>query len=606
TVTSAATDVNGQPGSASPLSVYVRSGSNAEPKVTQSVLARSEISDSVVINAVGDGIQMVGFVVLDSAGGQIKRDSVSLATPYASNVQRSMALNLPPTAQGTKVFVYSFAKDQSGRVGYSVKVGATSPQALQTAAYADSTLVAFGQTFALPRSGIIGDIAVDPVHGNVFLSNTNYNLLEVWQNSTQKFSANGVAVGALPWGMDISTDPSVLLVANSGGTNISEVSIGTSDPNAITENLAKRILTRNTVVYVLHQSETATVDTLGDTTIVYHQSYEGPIEYSDRPQYVEQGAGGLIYYSTRTTSSATPGTIRVLDPTQAVADPRHIWQYGAEASDPTQIAIFNLDFLDVYKAPTGTNQSDIIYACDHTPGTATSTQCFTDSTAVGIQAKLQAAVGSDIEEVTGLDVTSLALTDTTFVARSGDRKWIGFGEGDTKSTAGRIIMAHDAATFAGLTVSGLIPIHDVIENASDFVTGLAIDSTGLLVGAHGSDQSYFAAVPDYLHLRLQGTYDSADQGAGIAFDPGANGFTTDGTDQVAFVASASGKIEIVDVAHYNNRGTLQLKYGLYGPIRATRPLPGDPADVIMKLYGMSTQGLVVINLRAADIKPPSP
>jgi hypothetical protein len=604
TVTSAATDVNGQPGAAAPVSVVVRSGSNAEPKVTQAVLARSEITDSITVNANGDGIQTVGFVVLDTLGVQLKRDSIGLTAPYASNVQKRVALNLDPSTQGTKVFVYTFAKDQAGRVGYSIKAGTTIPQGNEASAFTDSTLVAFGQTFALPRSGLVGDIAVDPLRGNVFLTNTTHNLLEVWSNTTHTFAANGVAVGALPWGMDISTDPNVLLVANSGGTNISQVNIASSDPNAISEDLSKRILTRNTVVYVLHQTFTTNVDSANDTTLVYHLTAEGPIVYSDRPQYVEQGAGGLIYYSTRTTSSATPGTIRVLDPSQAVPDPRHIWQYGDRAADGNQIVIFNIDSLDIIKAPAGSdNISDNVVACDHAPGTATTGACVVDSTAAGMVAQLQTAVSSDVQAVTGLDVTSLDLTDTTFVARSGDRKWVGFGEADTKDKGGRIIMAHDAATFGGLQVSTTIPIHDVIENASDFVTGLAIDSTGLTVGAHGSDQSYFASVPDYLHLRLQGTYNSADQGAGIAFNPGANGYSTDGPDQVAFVASASGKIEIVDVAHYNNRGTLQLKYPVYGPLRATRPLPGDPADVVLKLYAMSTNGLVVINLRASDIKP---
>jgi hypothetical protein len=610
TVASAATDVNGQPGSAAPVSVFVRSGSNAEPIVTQNVLARSEIGDSITINANGDGIQMVGFVVLDSVGHQLQRDSLALAAPYASNVSQRVPLSLSATTQGTKVFIYSFAKDQANRVGFSVKTGVAIPQGTEAAAYIDSTRVAFGQTFAMPRSGVVGDIAVDPVHGNVFLSNTNYNLLEVWNNATHTFATNGVAVGALPWGMDISsTNGNTLLVANSGGTNISQVNIGTSDPNAITENLAARILTRNTVVYVLHQSVTFNVDTAGDTSLVYHLSYDGPTVYSDRPQYVEQGAGGLIYYSTTTTASATPGTIRVIDPTQAVADPRHIWQYGAQASDASQIAIFNVDYLTVFKAPSGaTNVSDQVYACDHTPGTANSSKCFVDSTAAGIMTQLQAApVNSDIQEVLGLDVASLALTDTTFVARSVDRKWIGFGEADTKGTAGRIIMAHDAATFNGISVSGTIPIHDVIENASDVVTGLAIDSTGQQVGAHGLLESYFASIPDPLHLRLQGTYNSADQGAGIAFSPGANGTGTSNlADRIAFVASAGGKIEIVDVAHYNNRGTLQLKYPVYGPLRVTRPLPGDPADVVLKLYVMSTNGLVVINLRASDIQPGAP
>ena len=608
TVTSSALDVNGQPGAPSPISVMVRSSTNAEPRVTQTVLPRSEVSDSITISATGGGIQQIGFVVLDSVGSQIQRDSVSLAPPYASNVLQAIPLDLPVSTQGSKVFVYSFAKDQAGRVGYSVKAGVALPQSVESAAYADSISVAYGQTFALPRSGLVGDIAVDPVHGNVFLSNTSYNLLEVWNNQTQTFATNGVAVGSQPWGMDISTNPSVLLVANSGGTNISEVNINASNPNAITENLSARILTRNTVVYVLHQAQTATVDSAKDTTITYTQSYEGPISYSDRPQYVQQGAGNLIYYSTKPTTAATPGTLRVIDPTQAVADPRQIWQYGGLSADATQIAIFNVDYLSVIKAPAGSvNVSDSIFACDHTPGTALPQTCVTDPTAAGIEAKLKAAVNSDIQEVVGLDVTTLNLNDTTFVAKSGDREWIGFGEGNTQGSPGRIIMTHDAPTFDGLSVSGSISMQDVINNASAIVTGLAIDSTGQLVGAHGSQASYFASIPQPLNLRLQGTYQSQDQGAGIAFSPGANGPTTANlNDRIAFVASANGTIDIVDVAHFNNRGTLRLKYGLYGPIRATRPLPGDPSDIVLKLYGMTTNGLVVINLRASDIKPGSP
>ena len=35
-------------------------------------------------------------------------------------------------------------------------------------------------------------------------------------------------------------------------------------------------------------------------------------------------------------------------------------------------------------------------------------------------------------------------------------------------------------------------------------------------------------------------------------------------------------IEIVDVAYYINRGKLQLKNPIYGPLRASGPMPGDP------------------------------
>ena len=72
---------------------------------------------------------------------------------------------------------------------------------------------------------------------------------------------------------------------------------------------------------------------------------------------------------------------------------------------------------------------------------------------------------------------------------------------------------------------------------------------------------------------------------------------------MAFVANSTGSIEIVDVSYYISRGRLLTKNGLYGPLRATGPLPGDPPEVILKLYGLTPGGLVVIDLRASDIKP---
>src|SRR6185295_9992548 len=98
--------------------------------------------------------------------------------------------------------------------------------------------------YALPRQGTVGDIAVDAARGNVFLSNTDFNLLEVWQNTTavKGFAPGGVPVGSLPWGMFISNNPDTLLVANSGGTNISRVYIGSTTAGSLHEDLGARIL----------------------------------------------------------------------------------------------------------------------------------------------------------------------------------------------------------------------------------------------------------------------------------------------------------------------------------------------------------------------------
>jgi hypothetical protein len=105
---------------------------------------------------------------------------------------------------------------------------------------------------------------------------------------------------------------------------------------------------------------------------------------------------------------------------------------------------------------------------------------------------------------------------------------------------------------------------------------------------------------------LQGKYDSFDNGAGIAFHPNADGVLTPANERLAFVGAASGVIEIVDAAYYIGRGKLQLKNTIYGPLRASPPMPGDPPSVVMKLYAVSQKGLIVIDLTADDIKAGPP
>ena len=102
--------------------------------------------------------------------------------------------------------------------------------------------------------------------------------------------------------------------------------------------------------------------------------------------------------------------------------------------------------------------------------------------------------------------------------------------------------------------SPLVTIQDLTDNASEKIFGIALDKTGGTVASHGS-QAYFATVSDPFHLRLQGKYDSFDDGAGIAFHPDANGVLTPQDQRLAFVGSASGNIEVVDIAYYIRRGT---------------------------------------------------
>ncbi|MEO7085301.1 MAG: hypothetical protein ABI442_17980 [Gemmatimonadaceae bacterium] len=598
TVTATAVDVDRQPGASTPIAIFVRSASAAVPKVFQTVLPKSEFSDSVSVRATGEGITTIGLIIRDSTNAIIQGDTVRLPAPYNANVQANIALALPPSQQGKKLGITAFAIDQAGRVGYAIPTTQGTSQGNVNAALIDSTVVVYGRTYSLPHQGTIGDIAVDAGRGNVFLSNTSFNLLEVWQNATAtKGFAQGVPVGSLPWGMAISNNPDTLLVANSGGTNISRVFIGATDATRIREDLPNRILTRNSYVF------TVTIQKDQNTGKIRLTS-AGPFSYSDRPQYIAQSTGGRIFYSTRPTTVAPAGTIRWLDPSLPVPDPRQVWQYGTfmQSTDQTY-ALFNVDSIAIGATLPSSAASDTLFIWDHPYGQRSGVIAVSDTIPLNAIASAIAR-GSDAEAVLRLDVASLPLTDTTFVAASGNRNWIAFGEGH-KAGAGRVIMVADSMGAVPNFFSPLVTISDLTNNASEQVFGLALDLTGGTVASHGL-QTYFASVADPFHLRLQGKYDSFDNGAGIAFHPSSDGLKTPVGQRLAFVGASSGVIEVVDVAYYINRGKLQLKNPIYGPLRASGPMPGDAPGVIMKLYAVSTQGLVVIDLTSADIKPGPP
>jgi hypothetical protein len=594
TMTPAAVDVNRLPGGSIPHIVFVRASPPPPPLVTQQVPTRAEVIDTVVITASGDGIRSAGFIVRDTTGAELRRDSVVYGSPYSSPQRLSMSLNLPPTTQGQKVAVTSFAYDQNGRVGYSVAAQVTTPQTDPARAFVDSALIVHGRTYKLPRQGVAGDVAVDVARGHVFVSNTKFNRLEVWRGDLTQFDPLGVAVGSEPWGMAIGNDPNILLVANSGGTNISQVDINQVDPRNIKEILAQRILTRNTYLFVVEEERDPNSGKV-------RLSLAGPFSYSDRPQYLQQSAGGRIYYSTKPTPTAPEGTIRWLDPALTVPDPRQIWQYGTNSASTNTYVVFGSDSAMVIQLPATDPNPDTLVLWDHPYGTA-STSALEGRGPTTVQAAVALGDSSDVEVVAGLDYTSLALTDTTFVATSGNRVWVAFGEGNTAGRAGRVMLVKDTVGPAPGVFSPGVTVRDLIDNAAEPVFGIALDSYGKTLLVHGQ-QSYFAAIEDPFHLRLQGKYDSFDVGAGVAFHPNADGITSLEADRVGFVASSNGTIEIVDVAYYVSRGKINIKGKFYGALRASLPFPTDPSNVVLKLFGLTPEGLVVIDLTAQDIKP---
>ena len=629
TITASAFDVTGNPGSAPPRVVFVRQIGTSAPRVTQVVPGRMEATDSITIIATGDGITRVGFRIRDLNGNLLKDTSVA-TLPVASNVRRDMQINLASTHQGKSVRVSSYADDQLGVRGFSVTNTIAGSQTDSLLAHADSSLIVYGQSFALPRDGVVGDIQVDTARSRVLISNMNANRLEVWENASRVFDVNGVAVGSQPWGMASSVHRDTLLVANSGGTNISRVFLGPigGPVSSMREVLSQRIRTRTNFLWRFTESF--------DGAGAQHFSEPAPILYSDRPQFIGQTTDTVIYFSTRPTASAPEGTVRYIDPRQQFPDLR-TFVFVREMATTTKNYVFvDIDSAKVQTQGTGFN--DTLYVYDHRPGTDSVSRLVKIPTIAGADPRFvnglppgprTAIMALDSIFATGtcevrkittnpplakltqlpncsdagiiFNVDPVGITDTTFVALSADKNWIAFGQGNANPG---FMMMGQATPNSGLDpfFSPIITQFDLTNQASERVFGLAIDSTGLTVAAHGS-QSFFSAVDLPFHLRLQGIYgDAGTGGAGIAYHPRANGTGSLTCERLAFAADGARSIHAVDLAFFIRRGRFDLKHQLYGPIRVSRPLAGDDPTIVLKLYGISlTGGLTVIDLRASDI-----
>jgi len=556
------------------------------PLVYQTVPARLEAGDSLDITARDpDGlVKAIGFVVKDSTGAQVHSAEITV-TP-AQQIVRRLVWDLPLSLRGRGLFVIAYAADQANHKGFAVPNGATIPVAADGLAKRDPAVYAFGTTTDLPAGSLGADIAVDTTRGRVYVSNIDKNQLEAFTYGASISKLAAVSVGAMPWGMTIDNSGSFLLVANSGGTNISRVDLSTR-----TE--VGRIKTANAYLYDVSYSK----DELSGG---YKYTPSAPIDYSDRPQYIAQSASGALYYSTRPTTEATPGTLRridnFLDPR---AEPRQIWQYGVASRG--HWVILNADDVDVVAGQNGV--PDSIVVCDHAVGADPSTsQCVQDATIPGAVAALR-AMGANVADVKDLNVASLSLPDTNFVAVGGDRRRVAFGEANSGGAAGRVMLVFDpSGTAAGNeTYSAPIDVKDLTNNASDRVFGIAINGNSTNVAVHGVE-TFFADSS----LRLQGKFATFNTGAGVAFHPeNVDEETADLAARVAFVASGDASIQIVDTYSYRLRGRIPIRANLYGPLRAVPPTPAERATtptLVVKLFGLTSEGLVMIDVHASDIK----
>jgi hypothetical protein len=451
-----------------------------------------------------------------------------------------------------------------------------------------------GRTVGFPQGALIADAVVDTLRELLLLSDFNFGIVRPFDLANDEFERS-VPVGSSPWGMFIDNSLDQLLVGNSGGTNVSVVSLGPRvTGGASIGNEVDRYQTQDLKVYRVIED----YDALGRR--IFPVTF---FEYSDRPQFVAQAANGSILYSTVPALAGKAGTIREYDPVDR--EIRFFIQYADRipTTGQPEIQIINAD--SVLEGPGSTH----FFVCDHTRGAAWNVgrSCIRADSLPDAQAgvaTMRTSADWDTEVYTQLDIPSIALQDTTFLAASGDREYIAFGEGDTPDRAGRIILYRSADT----TITNSLLVSDLPGNAEQQVRGLALNRDGSLGVARGTHAYFFG--PDYPGgpnvLRLLGqNEDINDSGTGAALHPDNDQFSnTVDTERLSFLGSDDASLEIVDAYYYSfSRGTLFIRDPIAGPVRITRRFPADPPEVVLRVYGVTENGVVVIPVLSTDIVP---
>ncbi len=438
-------------------------------------------------------------------------------------------------------------------------------------------VIASGRTVELPTGGVIMDAAVDTVRKNLLLTNMGRNRVEVFRLETETFGA-AIGVGSEPWGLTLDRSGDQLLVANSGGTNVSVV-----DLEQERELEQQRFFAPDAVIFDLELRD-------GDSGLQFilypFPTPESP-SFSDRPQYIAVDSFGNYIYSTRTTSVGDIGTARKA--------------YFPEGADRSEVKLFvehghnelTQDFwafAHVDSIGLGFEEvtPGVYYAgltlFDHVPGFPDSIISATANTSEidpveNAWARL-VGKGSDAYVDAGArwNIPSFGFSDTTFVTASGDGGWVLIGEGGTTPT-GRVMM-YRASQRDTTDLSSTLRVWDEVINAADEVHGVGLNYDGTLGVARGLSAYFFDT-----ELQLNGRVElpGAGTGTGAALHPlHANQKTLENLTgaynpdtHLAFVGTSDGTIDIIDTFKFTRVGQITLRDVITGPLRAILPFPED-------------------------------
>ncbi len=557
------------------LNVQPLSAINSTPVVTFGHTTRMEVNDTVHVEATDQtGITTLGYEIRRTIGGQIDaRDSVVSNGNITSQLKTFM-LRLPYTEFPTKIFIQAFARNSNGTRAYAKLSGGTDR--------IDTVTVVAGSTRSLPLGGTVADALYHPRTDRLYFTNIERNQVEVFSLADSSFK-DPILVGSRPWGISAwprdhnGTMGDTLLVANSGGTDISYVNLngGGSGREVF------RYALPNLVAFTI----TSTKSPAG-FTIQQRTKYD----FSDRPQFLGSTCTGtgstcgdvIVTYSTTPTPgqsepfSKKNGTLRWENVTRGTS---HFFFEQAVGQEQDRA-----DTLEVirYDANTGAATTLVPYKQSVTIGTKT------------------------FEYSIVVRRADLAFRDTTFVRNSGNFRRAAYGEGglvngtramtfDASKGLATLGFAADGTTVIALPtpvidlgISQSADVTDFVANSFARVQGVAMNFDGSLSGIR-ADSTYLLNPA----LRLQGILGTTASNAGLDFHPsnnGPNSFPL--ASRLVFAASAEPVIEIFDSYCYKRVSTVPIRDPIIGPIKAAlRPSTGQ-----LVLVGATQGGVVIVTL----------
>ncbi|HEX2208766.1 MAG TPA: hypothetical protein VHG93_13895 [Longimicrobium sp.] len=588
-------------GVAAPVTVTLREPAvdRAAPKTTLqlAVPERVEQQDSFSVQVTGvdeNRVDSVGVTVLairrdlptpDTLRVFVGRGGGSDATFRFAYAQ----LGLDPYQTFEVDFeVTAWSRDPQGNCGAATRENTpqelacvVTPQGFRLSAGAGRLIrvfVARGVTIDRPGGGsdVVADLVADSSF--VYLSNWTRNRVELLPLGGLTYG-QPVAVGSHPWGLALGRNRDSLYVANSGGTNISVIPLGGP---VLQEAQNRRIFTPNERLFGVVYS----VETGEASAVSLH-------DYSDRPQFLAQTSNGLLVYSTVPTAAARDGTVRIYDPVKLRSE---IFTGYVDKHTSGRALVVNAD--SAFYAPPG----DVIVCPRRRFGDTSDPPCF-----VGLPRPVSRAMDSlralppnaqggryDTRLDLGAAVTEVGFSDTTFVASSTDRNYVAVGEGVRENARVPLFQAQgDSLVMRG-------DVRDLISNTAERVIGLGINRDGSLGVARGNQAYFFNN-----QLRLQGVMQPGAPTGGVALHPESGNYPLGG-QRLAFVSGLENErpyVAVLNAFNFCELTRIYLRDSVTGALVVAPRASGDPANVNLRLYALTSAGVLSLPVTNADLAP---